>query len=38
MVDRVFDFAEAHEAYRYFLRGGGFGKVVVTPDRDGSVD
>ena len=38
VVDRVFDFAEAPEAYRYFLRGGRFGKVVITPDRDGSVD
>ena len=29
MIDRVFPFADAHEAYRYFMRGDLFGKVVI---------
>jgi NADPH:quinone reductase-like Zn-dependent oxidoreductase len=29
VVDRVFDFADAREAFRYYLRGEVFGKVVV---------
>lgn len=29
VVNRVFDFAEAHEAYDYFARSGHFGKVCI---------
>jgi NADPH:quinone reductase-like Zn-dependent oxidoreductase len=30
VIDRMFCFAEARQAYRYFREGGGFGKVVIT--------
>ncbi len=30
VIDRIFGFAEAKEAYRYFREGRSFGKVVVT--------
>ena len=30
IVNRVFDFGEAHEAYDYFARSGHFGKVCIT--------
>jgi NADPH:quinone reductase-like Zn-dependent oxidoreductase len=29
VIDRVFPFAQAHEAYHYFLQGNVFGKVVI---------
>jgi NADPH:quinone reductase-like Zn-dependent oxidoreductase len=29
VIDRVFPFAEAHEAYRHFMQGDLFGKVVI---------
>jgi NADPH:quinone reductase-like Zn-dependent oxidoreductase len=29
VIDRIFPFFEAHEAYRYFMRGDLFGKVVI---------
>ena len=29
VIDRVFPFDRAHEAYRYFLQGNTFGKVVI---------
>jgi NADPH:quinone reductase-like Zn-dependent oxidoreductase len=29
VIDRIFPFAHAHEAYRYFTRGDVFGKVVI---------
>jgi len=29
VIDRVFPFTEAREAYRYFMRGDVFGKVVI---------
>lgn len=30
IIDRVFAFSDAHDAYRYFQRGASFGKVVIT--------
>ena len=30
VIDRVFPFAEAREAYRYLQSGAHFGKVVIT--------
>jgi NADPH:quinone reductase-like Zn-dependent oxidoreductase len=30
VIDREFSFADAGDAYRYFLAGGTFGKVVIT--------
>jgi NADPH:quinone reductase-like Zn-dependent oxidoreductase len=35
IIDRVFPFSEAREAYRYSMRGTSFGKVVITGARDG---
>jgi NADPH:quinone reductase-like Zn-dependent oxidoreductase len=29
VIDRAFPFAEAHEAYRHFMKGDLFGKVVI---------
>jgi NADPH:quinone reductase-like Zn-dependent oxidoreductase len=29
VIDRVFPFGDAHEAYRHFMRGDVFGKVVI---------
>lgn len=29
VIDKIFPFAEAREAYRYFDRGDVFGKVVI---------
>jgi NADPH:quinone reductase-like Zn-dependent oxidoreductase len=33
VVDRVFPFSNAVDAFRYYRAGGGFGKVVITFDR-----
>jgi NADPH:quinone reductase-like Zn-dependent oxidoreductase len=30
VIDRVFKFSEAHDAYNYFMRGQSFGKVVIS--------
>ncbi|GAA2292794.1 NAD(P)-dependent alcohol dehydrogenase [Nonomuraea roseoviolacea subsp. roseoviolacea] len=30
VIDRVFSFEDVHEAYRYCMAGGGFGKVVIS--------
>jgi NADPH:quinone reductase-like Zn-dependent oxidoreductase len=30
IIDRVFPFSQVHDAYRYYLRGTAFGKVVIT--------
>jgi NADPH:quinone reductase-like Zn-dependent oxidoreductase len=30
VIDRVFAFDQVHEAYRYYLQGTSFGKVVIT--------
>ncbi|NUW46347.1 zinc-dependent alcohol dehydrogenase family protein [Nonomuraea rhodomycinica] len=30
VIDRVFPFEDVHEAYRYCMAGGGFGKVVIS--------
>ncbi|MBN6058423.1 NAD(P)-dependent alcohol dehydrogenase [Nonomuraea sp. RK-328] len=30
VIDRVFPFSDVHEAYRYCMAGGGFGKVVIS--------
>lgn len=30
VIDRVFGFSEVHDAYRYYLQGKAFGKVVIT--------
>jgi len=30
VIDRVFAFSQIHDAYRYFMRGTSFGKVVIT--------
>ncbi len=30
VIDRVFGFSQAQEAFRYFMRGKSFGKVVIT--------
>lgn len=30
VIDRVFAFSDVHEAYRYFMLGKSFGKVVIT--------
>ena len=32
VIERVFPFSEAHEAYRHFMRGQSFGKVVISMD------
>jgi NADPH:quinone reductase-like Zn-dependent oxidoreductase len=32
VIDRVFPFSEAHGAYRHFMRGQSFGKVVISMD------
>jgi NADPH:quinone reductase-like Zn-dependent oxidoreductase len=29
VIDKVFPFTEAHDAYRYFQQGDVFGKVVI---------
>ena len=34
VIDRIFPFAEAKEAYRHFEGRGHFGKVVITHRRD----
>jgi len=32
VIDRVFEFAETHDAFRYYLTGDAFGKVIVRID------
>jgi hypothetical protein len=30
VIDRVFSFSEIHNAYRYYMQGNVFGKVVIS--------
>jgi NADPH:quinone reductase-like Zn-dependent oxidoreductase len=32
VIDRVFEFAETHDAFRYYLTGDAFGKVIIRID------
>jgi NADPH:quinone reductase-like Zn-dependent oxidoreductase len=32
VIDRVFEFAETHDAFRYYLSGDAFGKVIIRID------
>jgi len=32
VIDRVFEFAETHDAFRHYLTGDAFGKVIIRID------